>query len=111
MAFSQAPKPAYCQMGAISVMAGACGMPCCRHIPMPNCPRLNAQAPRDLISTAEISLFPVLHVIAMVEASGAGPLAPQHAFLAPLLEGAISRLFSRTPLSRAPPLDVILLSA
>jgi len=50
---SQLPSLAECQMSL--GLAVGCHMPCCKKIPMKNCPDLKTRAPRDVISTASIS--------------------------------------------------------
>ncbi len=108
---SQAPVRGQCQMMFGPAFAKTCAMKCCKKLPMPKCPMLKAQAPRDTIAGNTIvfesllqplqhSSLPVLHDVQLLVLR-----------IAPVIN-AIKTLIQSPPLpARAPPAFIHLINA
>lgn len=108
---AQIPKTANCQMGIGGIFSTQCAMSCCKRAPMPKCPMIKAEAPRDLIASTSTTFVQTLKAVAHFAAS-LDRFIPTCAGLVSNTKNELYAYFrSSSPQSRAPPADIHLLNA
>lgn len=112
IALAQFPKVAHCQMALNGIFSARCSMPCCqRQSPVPRCPMIKAEAPRDLIAS-NFTVFVQIVQTAHMFGSFILSYTPKHNGFAENVKRELYTFFSSPPTQdRAPPATIHLLSA